>query len=75
MADTSSSSISSTKLKKGSKVLVKRRESYWYNQYGTVINIEQSPSIRYPVTVRFLSYNYAGVNTQNYSPEELLAQA
>ena len=58
-------------LKKGSKVRISRKESYWYNKIGTVISVEKSTVIRYPVVVRFESVNYSGTNTNNFSLIEL----
>jgi photosystem I subunit 4 len=58
-------------IKKGDKVRILRKESYWYNKIGTVINIEKSENIRYPVTIRFQIVNYSGVNTNNFSLQEL----
>ena len=54
-------------LKKGSKVRISRKESYWYNKIGTVISVEKSTVIRYPVVVRCESVNYSGTNTINFS--------
>jgi photosystem I subunit 4 len=58
-------------LKKGSKVRILRTESYWFNKVGTVISVEKSEMIRYPVVVRFDSVNYSGTNTNNFSLAEL----
>jgi len=58
-------------LKKGSKVKILRKESYWFNKIGTVISIEKSEVIRYPVVVRFEAVNYSGTNTNNFSLVEL----
>ena len=58
-------------LKKGSKVKILRKESYWFNKIGTVISIEKSEIIRYPVVVRFEAVNYSGTNTNNFSIAEL----
>jgi photosystem I subunit 4 len=58
-------------LKKGSKVRILRTESYWFNKVGTVISVEKSETIRYPVVVRFDSVNYSGTNTNNFSVAEL----
>lgn len=58
-------------VKKGSKVRIARKESYWFNKVGTVVSVEKSEAIRYPVVVRFTSVNYSGTNTNNFSLVEL----
>lgn len=58
-------------IKKGDKVKILRKESYWYNKIGTVINVEKAENIRYPITIRFQLVNYSGVNTNNFSLQEL----
>jgi photosystem I subunit 4 len=58
-------------VEKGAKVRILRKESYWYNQIGTVVSVEKSNIIRYPVVVRFDSVNYAGTNTNNFAVIEL----
>ena len=58
-------------VEKGSKVRILRKESYWFNQLGTVVSIEKDSVIRYPVVVRFTSVNYSGTNTNNFALSEL----
>ena len=56
---------------RNSKVRILRKESYWFNQIGTVATVDQS-GIRYPAVVRFESVNYAGTNTNNFALNELV---
>jgi photosystem I subunit 4 len=58
-------------IKKGSKVRISRKESYWYNEIGTVVSVEKSKDIRYPVIVKFDKVNYNGINTGNFNVFEL----
>ena len=58
-------------IKKGSKVRILRKESYWFNQIGTIATVDQS-GIRYPAVVRFENVNYSGTNTNNFALEELI---
>ena len=66
-------------IKKGSRVRIKRKESYWYNEIGVVASREKEPTqSRYPITVRFDKGNYYGLqgidggnNTNNFAETEL----
>ncbi|CAN0356742.1 unnamed protein product [Pylaiella littoralis] len=58
-------------IEKGSKVRILRKESYWYNDIGTVAVIEKGGT-NYPVIVRFVKVNYSGTNTANFKMEELV---
>lgn len=60
-----------SEIKKGSKVRVLRKESYWFNEIGTVGLVEQTDS-NYPVLVRFKKVNYSGTNTANFKLDELV---
>nr|YP_010196435.1 photosystem I reaction center subunit IV [Gracilaria cearensis]UAD83832.1 photosystem I reaction center subunit IV [Gracilaria cearensis] len=57
-------------MKKGSVVKVLRKESYWYQDVGTVVKVEKD--IKYSVLVRFIRETYSGVNSNNFSESELL---
>ncbi|KAI0556456.1 Photosystem I reaction center subunit IV (chloroplast) [Gracilaria domingensis] len=56
-------------IKKGSVVKILRKESYWYQDIGTVVKIEKD--IKYSVLVRFMRETYSGVNSNNFSESEL----
>ena len=57
--------------KRGTKVKILRRESYWFNDVGSVVAVDQDPETRYPVVVRFTKVNYANVSTNNYALDEI----
>nr|YP_009730739.1 photosystem I reaction center subunit IV [Cladosiphon okamuranus]QAY80976.1 photosystem I reaction center subunit IV [Cladosiphon okamuranus] len=59
-------------LDRGAKVRILRKESYWYNDIGTVVTTEKKAA-NYPVIVRFVKVNYSGTNTANFKEEELVA--
>ena len=58
-------------INRGSKVRILRRESYWFNDIGIVVTIDQS-GIRYPVVVRFEKVNNSGTNSTNFALDELI---
>lgn len=72
-------------LQKGTKVRILRKESYWYNEIGTVAAIDkgkstgpidpwvqdQNPVIKYPILVRFEKVNYSGTSSGNFAYNEI----
>ena len=65
-------------VKRKDKVRVKRKESYWYNDVGTVVTIDKGDSLLYPVVVRFEKVNYiglsgdpSGLNMNSFAESEL----
>ncbi|XAR61017.1 hypothetical protein NMG60_11034589 [Bertholletia excelsa] len=57
--------------RRGTKVRILRKESYWFNGIGSVVAVDQDPKTRYPVVVRFNKVNYANVSTNNYALDEI----
>ena len=62
------------------KVRILRQESYWFNQTGEIVSIDQSANMRYPITVRFQQVDFkafsgvdGGANTSQFAEIELEA--
>ena len=68
-----------TAIVKGSKVRIKRKESYWHNEVGVVACREKEPTkSRHPIIDRFEKCNHYGLQgvdggntTNNFSGKEL----
>ena len=56
-------------VKKGSVVKILRKESYWFQDKGTVVKVDKD--IKYPVLVRFEKETYSGVNSNNFAQDEV----
>jgi len=57
-------------INKGSKVKILRKESYWYQDIGTVFKVEEN--IKYPINVRFTRQSYNNVISNNFSENEVV---
>ena len=55
---------------RASLVRIKRKESFWFNQVGSVATVDKS-KVNYPILVRFETVNYSGTNTNSFAIEEL----
>ena len=63
---------------KGDQVRIKRPESYWYNEVGTVASVTETGGGKYNINVRFTKPDYkvysgqeGGITTANYAESEL----
>lgn len=56
-------------IQKGSIVKILRKESYWYQDTGTVVKVEKD--IKYAVVVRFSKQTYSGVMNNNFAQDEV----
>nr|YP_009296515.1 photosystem I subunit IV [Thorea hispida]AOM65450.1 photosystem I subunit IV [Thorea hispida]ARX95819.1 photosystem I reaction center subunit IV [Thorea hispida] len=56
-------------IKKGDSVKVMRKESYWYQELGTVVKVDSG--VKYSILVRFDKETYSGINTNNFAEDEL----
>nr|QUE29320.1 PsaE [Erythrotrichia longistipitata] len=59
-------------VKRGSVVRILRKESYWFQELGTVLAAVDTSGTRYPVVVRFEKPNYSNVVTNNFALDELI---
>ena len=57
-------------IQKGKKVKVLRRESYWYQDIGSVVKVDKD--VKYPVLVKFVKETYSGVNSNSFAESELV---
>nr|QCI07473.1 photosystem I reaction center subunit IV [Leiomenia cribrosa] len=57
-------------IQKGVSVKVLRKESYWFQDIGSVVKVDKD--IKYPVLVKFEKETYSGVNSNNFSENELV---
>lgn len=57
-------------IKKGAKVKILRKESYWYQDIGSVVKVDKD--IKYPVLVRFDKETYSGVSSNNFAEDEVV---
>ena len=55
---------------RASLVRIKRKESFWFNEVGSVATVDKS-KVNYPVLVRFGTVNYSGTNTNSFAMDEL----
>lgn len=58
-------------VQKGEKIRILRKESYWFNDIGTVVIVDQKSS-NYPILARFTKVNYSGTNTASFKVEEVI---
>lgn len=57
-------------IQKGSIVKILRKESYWYQDTGSVVKVDKD--IKYPVLVKFEKETYSGVNSNSFAENELM---
>lgn len=57
-------------LKKGDQVKILRKESYWYQDIGSVAAVDSGS--KYGVLVRFKKFNYNSVNANSFAENELM---